>query len=65
MVSEDVKMGRDMDNNKKWRKDNLKACVLYFHKANDKDVLDHLERQPNKRAYIINLIREDINRGGN
>lgn len=62
LSQEDIKilMGRDKTKNYEWRKANLKRCDFYLNKTNDKDVIDHLDKQANKREYIINLIREDI-----
>lgn len=60
MITEVTKMGRDKDNLAKWKRDNLISYTFKIHKTNDKDVYEHLNKQSNKRAYIINLIREDI-----
>lgn len=57
-------MGRDMDKMYAWRKLNLKRYSFDLNKVTDKDVYDHLEKQPNKRDYIINLIKEDIKNKG-
>ena len=43
----------------KWRKESIKRIEFYLHKENDKDVLEWLEKQPNKREYLINLIKAD------
>lgn len=53
-------MGRDMDKRLKWERDNIRRYIINVHKTNDKDVYNKLESEPNKRAYILNLIREDI-----
>ena len=53
-------MPRDMKNRAEWARKNLKAYTFKLHKVNDKDVIDHLERQPNKRAYVIELIKKDM-----
>lgn len=42
-----------------------KNCVqtgITLNKNTDADVIDMLASQPNKRAYILGLIREDIRR---
>ena len=57
---EDKKVGRDMDNTYAWRKKNLRRYVFDFNRANEKDVCDELDRQKNKRQYVIDLIRKDI-----
>ena len=53
-------VARDAEKYAKWQKDNLRQVVLKLHRTNDKDVLDHLEKQPNKREYLIGLIRKDM-----
>jgi hypothetical protein len=53
-------MGRDMENRAKWEKENLRSYNFKLHKVNDEDIIKHLEKQPNKRDYIIGLIRKDI-----
>ena len=57
-------MGRDMDNLYKWRKENIKKIILDLNKTTDKDVLDHLDKQPNKKEYLIGLVRKDIEESG-
>ena len=53
-------MGRDMDNRKQWERDNIRRYILNVHKTHDKDIYDKLESISNKRAYILKLIRGDI-----
>lgn len=45
----------------KWRKESIKRVEFYLHKELDKDVLEWLETQPNKREYLIALLRKDMN----
>ena len=45
----------------KWRKESIKRVEFYLHKELDKDVLEWLEKQPNKREFLIGLIRKDMN----
>ena len=48
-----------------YKKYNDKASKFYslkFHKEKDNDIIEQLEKQPSKLAYIKQLIREDINR---
>lgn len=54
-------MGRDIVNKQKWERKNLKAISLKLNVKNEADVIKHLDKIPNKRAYIIELIRKDIN----
>ena len=54
-------MGRDMDNMYEWRKKNQKRYEFYLNKEMDKDVYEWLERIANKRQYLIDLIRGDMN----
>ena len=53
-------MGRDMENNAKWRKENIKRYEFTLNKTNEKDVMEYLDTKPNKREYLINLIRKDM-----
>ena len=46
----------------KWRKESIKRIEFYLHKELDKDTLEWLEKQPNKREYLINLINADMKR---
>ena len=59
MVSEDT-MGRNKEHYAKWRKETLVQLVLKLNRNNDGDIIEHLNAQPNKRAYLIELIREDM-----
>lgn len=60
-MSKEIAMGRDLDNDKKWRKDNLRQFVLRLNRTKEQDVIDHLETRENLRQYLINLIRKDMN----
>ena len=63
-MNEGNNMGRDMENTYKWRKENIKRYEFTLHKKNNKLVYEHLEKQPNKRAYIISLIEKDAKENG-
>lgn len=56
-------MGRDMENRKRWEKECLRSYTFKVNRNTDKEIIEHLEKIPNKRAYIINLIRKDIKEG--
>lgn len=60
MPKETNTMGRDMENRAKWEKTNLRSYNFKLHRVNDEDVIRHLEKIPNKRDYIIGLIRDDM-----
>ena len=62
MVSEDT-MGRNKENEKKWRKTNQVRYELYFNRETDKLALEQFEKQANKREYLLRLITEDAKRG--
>ena len=56
-------MGRNPEKRKKWRKDNLTTPLgIRLNKVTDADVIERLNEQENKRAYILQLIRDDISR---
>ena len=52
-------MGRNIENELKWRKENIKRYEFTLNKNTNKTAYEHLEKQPNKRAYLIKLIEED------
>lgn len=43
-----------------WKKSHTKSCNLTLNAELDKDILEHLAKQPNKQAYLKALIRKDI-----
>lgn len=43
----------------KWKKNNLKRYEFALNKVTNKVAYEHLEKQPNKRAYLIKLIEDD------
>lgn len=50
----------------KYNKENSRTFSVSLLKHSEADVLEYLDSLPNKRAYFINLIREEIKRqGGN
>lgn len=46
---------------KKWRKNNVTQRNISFYPSHSEE-LAWLDKQPNKNAYIIGLIREDMER---
>lgn len=44
----------------KYQKEKVVQYSLKMFKNTDDDVIEHLSTLGNKRAYILNLIREDI-----
>ena len=58
---EDKIMGRDKENLDKWRKNNQKRIEFYINTETEKDVLEWIEKVKNKRQYLINLIKGDMN----
>lgn len=44
----------------KWKKANTRCINVRFNLERDKEVLDHIDKQPNKADYIRRLILEDI-----
>ena len=43
-----------------WRREHCKTFSIQCHNEYDADVIKHLQRQPNKRLYLLKLIRKDI-----
>jgi flagellar biosynthesis chaperone FliJ len=60
-MAEDKVMGRDMENLDKWRKQVQKRFEFYINKETDADILEWFEQIPNKRQYILELLRKDMN----
>ncbi len=50
--------------NAKYQKSKTKQIAIQLNISTDADILEHLERIPNKQGYIKSLIREDIQKGG-
>lgn len=46
----------------KYRKANEKKMSISFITKTESDILEQIEKQPNKAGYIKRLIREDIER---
>lgn len=53
-------MGRDIERLHSWRRDYIRRVSVDFHKVNDKEMLEWIEKKPNKREYIISLIKKDM-----
>lgn len=59
MLEEKV-MGRTkLETQYAWRKANIKRYEFALNKVTNKVAYDHLEKQTNKRQYIISLIEKD------
>lgn len=56
----DNNMGRDMDNMYKWFKEKQKRYGFYINREKEKDILEYFEKIPNKRQYLIELIKKDM-----
>lgn len=50
------------DYDKAYMKQNIQRLRVDLHKVNDKDIIDHLEKKPNKSGYVKQLIRDDISK---
>ena len=50
---------------KQYNENKSKFYSLKFNIEKDSDIIEQLEKQPSKLAYIKQLIREDINRQPN
>ena len=49
---------------KRYRKDNVKPVGFNLNTNTDADLIEWLESQPNRAAYLKRLIREDMARNG-
>lgn len=57
-------MGRDKENFARWQKENLKRYEFKLNVTSEADVIEYLDKIPNRRQYLIELIRQDIKKGG-
>ena len=57
-------MARNSEAWKRYRKDNVKPVGFNLNKNTDADLIEWLESQPNRAAYLKRLIREDMTRNG-
>ena len=57
-------MGRDMNNYYAWRKKKFKRLPFDLNREAEQDVIEHLDKQPNKHKYLIDLIRADMKKSG-
>ena len=48
--------------NNQYNKDKTKSFVIRMMLSTESDIIDWLEKQPNKAGYIKQLIRDDIAR---
>lgn len=60
ITSEVKQMGRDVENLKKWVKTNIYRYNFELNRVNDKELIEKLESVPNKKQYLISLIKQDI-----
>lgn len=43
-----------------YQKENLQRIYLKLSRIHESDLIEHLDRQPNKQGYIKDLIRADM-----
>lgn len=53
-------MNRNRKKDYEWRKANQTRLNFTLNVNNEKDVIEYLNKVENKHAYIVNLIRKDI-----
>ena len=64
MTEENIMGKIKLETQYKWKKENLKRYEFALNKTTNKLAYEHLEKQPNKRAYIISLIEKDAEKNG-
>lgn len=47
----------------KYDKENTKDIRFKLNRKTDADIIEHLEKCPNKQGYLKELIRKDMNKG--
>lgn len=55
-----INMAGMTEKRKNWKKTALYRYEINFHRDIDKEVLDFFEKIPNKRQYLISLIKKDM-----
>lgn len=54
-------MGKNkLETTYKWRQINIKRYPFEFNLTANKEEYEHFIKQPNKREYLLNLIRKDM-----
>lgn len=48
------------DKLREWKKENMYRLSIDLNRTTDKPIVDKLEEQPNKSAYVKGLIQRDI-----
>ena len=51
---------KQLDYIKQYEKANTRQYKLRFHKVNDLQIIEHLDKQPNRNGYIRQLILKDM-----
>ncbi len=46
----------------RYQKANVKQCGLSLNRKTDADLIEWLDKQPNRAAYLKRIIREDMER---
>lgn len=55
-------MASNLEAWKRYRKDNVKPVGFNLNKNTDADLIEWLDQQPNRAAYLKRIIREDMER---
>lgn len=55
MTSEAMKRAKQ-----KYQQQSVKRVPIEFNRTTEADLIEHLDKQPNKKAYIKGLIQEDM-----
>lgn len=50
---------------KRWKKENMKTISFRLSRINEAEIIQRLESQKSKKAYIVQLIRDDMRRDDN
>lgn len=48
---------------RKYRAESIRSYTLQLNRNTNAEELDHFENQPNKNAYLLDLIRRDMKEG--
>jgi len=60
IFSKEESKKRDLQRIDQWKKKHTKSFNLTVNLETEKDIVEQLSKQPNKQAYIKELIRKDM-----
>lgn len=53
-------MARDYEKKLEWQRKKMMNCGIYLNRDHDKEIIEFLKEKPNRRKYILELIKADM-----